>query len=193
MKITCSDLTYLEYVRIVVGNFDKVPKLNGLSEEELKEISAEVITEFQELTGDHSFSNYKKLYEDLAKYSEIYEKYSMLYNVLILLDELSPTMYEVLDELKVKYTEEDTLQTIIEKVFAKAKKAELQYKSIEKQIEKIKEQNKKNIEVTEASLIKVIAAISAGLMFSVSVNDNAVVVAEYINILNKQSNKHGIK
>lgn len=193
MKITCSDLTYLEYVRIVVGNYSKVAKLNGLSEEELKEISAEVITEFQELTGDHSFSNYKKLYEDLAKYSEIYEKYSMLYNVLILLDELSPTMYEVLDELKVKYTEEDTLQTIIEKVFAKAKKAELQYKSIEKQIEKIKEQNKKNIEVTEASLIKVIAAISAGLMFSVSVNDNAVVVAEYINILNKQSNKHGIK
>lgn len=193
MKITCSDITYLEYVRIVVGNYSKVAKLNGLSEEELKEISAEVITEFQELTGDHSFSNYKKLYEDLAKYSEIYEKYSMLYNVLILLDELSPTMYEVLDELKVKYTEEDTLQTIIEKVFAKAKKAELQYKSIEKQIEKIKEQNKKNIEVTEASLIKVIAAISAGLMFSVSVNDNAVVVAEYINILNKQSNKHGIK
>lgn len=193
MKITCSDLTYLEYVRIVVGNYSKVAKLNGLSEEELKEISAEVITEFQELTGDHSFSNYKKLYEDLAKYSEIYEKYSMLYNVLILLDELSPTMYEVLDELKVKYTEEDTLQTIIEKVFAKAKKAELQYKSIEKQIEKIKEQNKKNIEVTEASLLKVIAAISAGLMFSVSVNDNAVVVAEYINILNKQSNKHGIK
>ena len=193
MKITCSDLTYLEYVRIVVGNYDKVAKLNGLSEEELKEISAEVITEFQELTGDHSFSNYKKLYEDLAKYSEIYEKYSMLYNVLILLDDLSPTMYEVLDELKVKYTEEDTLQTIIEKVFAKAKKAELQYKSIEKQIEKIKEQNKKNIEVTEASLIKVIAAISAGLMFSVSVNDNAVVVAEYINILNKQSNKHSIK
>lgn len=193
MKITCSDLTYLEYVRIVVGSYGKVAKLNGLSEEELKEISAEVITEFQELTGDHSFSNYKKLYEDLAKYSEIYEKYSMLYNVLILLDELSPTMYEVLDELKVKYTEEDTLQTIIEKVFARAKKAELQYKSIEKQIEKIKEQNKKNIEVTEASLIKVIAAISAGLMFSVSVNDNAVVVAEYINILNKQSNKHGIK
>lgn len=193
MKITCSDLTYLEYVRIVVGNFDKVPKLNGLSEEELKEISAEIITEFQELTGDHSFSNYKKLYEDLAKYFEIYEKYSMLYNVLILLDELSPTMYEVLDELKVKYTEADTLQTIIEKVFARAKKAELQYKSVEKQIEKIKEQNKKNIEVTEASLIKVIAAVSAGLMFSVSVNDNAVVVAEYINILNKQSNKHGIK
>ena len=193
MKITCSDLTYLEYVRIVVGNYGKVAKLNGLSEEELKEISAEVITEFQELTGDHSFSNYKKLYEDLARYSETYEKYSMLYNVLILLDELSPTMYEVLDELKVKYTEEDTLRTIIEKVFAKAKKAELQYKSIEKQIEKIKEQNKKNIEVTEASLIKVIAAISAGLMFSVSVNDNAVVVAEYINILNKQSNKHGIK
>lgn len=193
MKITCSDLTYLEYVRIVVGNYDKVAKLNGLSEEELKEISADVITEFQELTGDHSFSNYKKLYEDLAKYAGIYEKYSMLYNVLILLDELSPTMYEVLDELKVKYTEEDTLQTIIEKVFARAKKAELQYKSIEKQIEKIKEQNKKNIEVTEASLLKVIAAISAGLMFSVSVNDNAVVVAEYINILNKQSNKHGIK
>lgn len=193
MKITCSDLTYLEYVRIVVGNFDKVPKLNGLSEEELKEISAEIITEFQELTGDHSFSNYKKLYEDLAKYFEIYEKYSMLYNVLILLDELSPTVYEVLDELKVKYTEADTLQTIIEKVFARAKKAELQYKSVEKQIEKIKEQNKKNIEVTEASLIKVIAAVSAGLMFSVSVNDNAVVVAEYINILNKQSNKHGIK
>ena len=193
MKITCSDLTYLEYVRIVVGNYSKVAKLNGLSEEELKEISAEIITEFQELTGDHSFSNYKKLYEDLAKYFEIYEKYSMLYNVLILLDELSPTMYEVLDELKVKYTEADTLQTIIEKVFARAKKAELQYKSVEKQIEKIKEQNKKNIEVTEASLIKVIAAVSAGLMFSVSVNDNAVVVAEYINILNKQSNKHGIK
>ena len=99
MKITCSDLTYLEYVRIVVGNYSKVAKLNGLSEEELKEMSAEVITEFQELTGDHSFSNYKKLYEDLAKYSEIYEKYSMLYNVLILLDELSPTMYEALDEL----------------------------------------------------------------------------------------------
>lgn len=191
--ISCSDITYLEYARIAVRSYDKVSHTQGLPEEKQDAIREHIVAEFQELTGDMSYRNYQKLFDDLKKHSQRYEKYINFYNVLMTASELNIEIINVLEENGIRVRDSDTLETLRASLFARAKKAELQYKSVAKELERIKEQNKNIEEITEANLLRVIAAVSTGLMFSISVHDNAVVVAEYINILNKQQEKYGNK
>ena len=192
MNLTCSDFTYLEYTRIAVGNFDKVPKLADIHPDDRAELKSRLVQEFQELTGDNSYRNYKQLHEDLHRFADQYDKYAVLYNLMLSAGEQAlKEFYSIFDEFKIKYKETDSFEVILQRVFARMKKPELQYKSIEKQIKTINEKNKDKPEVSETDLLKIVASISTGLMFSVSVNDNAVVVAEYINILNKRQDSYG--
>lgn len=72
-------------------------------------------------------------------------------------------------------------------------KCVIQQRSIEVELKALQATSDSKDSASEADLLKVIAKVSIGLMFGVSVLENATVVAGYISILNKQQEKENGK
>lgn len=190
--ISCSDITYLEYVKIITRQYDSVPLLANLSVEQQDSVRTSIAAEFQELVGDLSFKNYSSMVEQFKKLDLKRLTCLSILNMLEVFSMFDEAVIAMLSLLKITVTADSVKSNIITKVTAILKKSELKMKSLEVELNKILESAKHN-DVTEADLIKVVASISVGLMFSVSVNDNAIVIAGYINILNKQQEKQNGK
>lgn len=189
MKISCSDLEYKDYVKIIVRKYNEVSLLKDIPEEEFEKIRSLLITEFQSLIGDTSFSNFQMLKANLEKFYiriNIYETLLSVIKVYGVDDEVIKELF-----LKVKFTikENETKDKVYSRLKARLLKAELQYKSTYKELESLQKEATNHKELSEIEMYQLIANISAGLMFSVSINENTVVVAGYIKLLNQQNNK----
>lgn len=191
MEITCYDITYREYVSIIVSKFEKVSKLSGLSKEELVDLRAKLAIEFQSLAGDKSQSSYRQLYDSYKKKLNRLNRLSLLALYLEVFSIEHEVIKEAFEALRIKVRKGETQEGVIERLEFSMVKLKSECNTLEKAILKMHEKNKDGGDIAEADLYKVIASISAGLSFSISLDDNAAVVAGYIEILNKQQERNG--
>lgn len=189
MKITCSDLTYKDYVKIVVGKFSEVELTKDLDTEIQQKTRDSLITEFQSLIGDDSFNNYEMLKFNLDKYTRRLQTYDILITLVTGFGIEDSKIKEICLSAKFNLTSTDTKDTVLIRLKANYYKAELRLKAIVKELESLQQKARGSKELSEVEMYQLISNISASLMFSISINDNTVVVAGYIKLLNKQKDK----
>lgn len=190
--ISCNDITYLEYAKIITRQYSSVPLLLDVPADELEAVRSSIAAEFQDLIGDLSYKNYNNMVDQFKKLDL---KRLTCLGILTMLEIYSiqdESVQSMLGLLRITITEESSKDLVTTQVLATLKKCELRMKSLELELTSINNSAGKK-EVVEADLIKAIASISVGLMFSVSIHDNATVIAGYINILNKQQEKQNGK
>ena len=191
--ISCNDITYRDYVKIMTDQFAQVKELSGFTELECISIKEHLAVEFQALVGDHTYSNYMSLVDKYDKLELKRLKCSGLVGLLSVYSVHNAEVVALLANINIQVDANDTNEGILLRVHATMQKCVIQQRSIEVELKALQATSDSKDSVSEADLLKVIAKVSIGLMFGVSVLENATVVAGYISILNKQQEKENGK
>lgn len=179
------DLTYGQYVEVVVGDFTFLALANDVTTEELDNARKTIMAEFAEATGNYDFISSMQL-------STKQMKQHLKLMGLLLSSSILSTVYsmETFDYLKdIRIIHKNTpypstvseLEGITRKIHAELERTKIDVAETDAQAKKLQQPTTDKPLNRRREFIKLLASVSQFVKYSVTLDTNCAIVAEYVN------------